>query len=286
MSSLGNEREQLMHEPYPMRLQKFLARAGAASRRGSEDLMTAGRVTVNGVVVTELGSKVDPLVDEVHVDGKLATLADAWDYLMMHKPAGYLTTMDDPQGRPIVADLLPKEHAAGLFPAGRLDYDTTGLLLFMTDGELAHKLLHPKHHVTKRYIAVVDGVFTEADAEQLRKGVKLIDGMTKPAEVEILSPEQDISLNDEHRKYYKKLNTNERIKVAAGELPSVTTEVSIIISEGRKRQVKRMFLHVGRPVITLHRRAFGPLELGDLPEGECRSLTEKEVAALKNAAGL
>lgn len=246
--------------------------------------MTAERVTVNGAVVSELGSKVDPLTDEVRVDGKVVSLADTGTYLMLNKPAGFLTTMDDPQGRPIVAQLLPSEQAAGLFPVGRLDYDTTGLLLFMTDGELAHQLLHPSHHVSKRYIAEVDGVFTQENAEQLRKGVELTDGMTKPAHVEILSPKQDAALNEKHLKQFKKLNTNERVQVVAGELPVVTTRVAIAISEGRKRQVKRMFASLGRPVLTLHREAFGPLELGDLPFGECRELTAEEVSALKSAS--
>ena len=137
----------------PMRLQKFLARAGVASRRGSENLMTAERVTVNGRVVTELGSKVDPLVDEVAVDGKVVRLADGPVTLMLHKPAGFVTTMSDPQGRPTVAELVPTEACPGLFPVGRLDADTTGLLLFSTDGELGNGLLHPKRHVVKRYLA-------------------------------------------------------------------------------------------------------------------------------------
>lgn len=267
-----------------MRLQKFLARAGVASRRGSENLMTAGRVTVNGIVVHELGSKVDPNIDEVCVDGRAVSLSDSNTYLMLNKPAGYLTTMDDPQGRPTVLELLPEQRAAGLFPVGRLDYDTTGLLLFMTDGELAHQLLHPRHHVTKRYVVEADGVFTEEDAQQLREGVMLNDGMTKPAEVEILSAPQDRALNDQHLKQFKKLNTNERIRVAAGELPVVTTQVAITISEGRKRQVKRMFAHVGRPVVTLHREAFGPLLLGDLPPAHTRELTQKEVESLQVSA--
>lgn len=272
------------YPPYPMRLQKFLARAGVASRRGSEDLMTAGRVTVNHEVVSELGSKVDPQKDEVRIDGKLVRLSDGNSYLMLNKPAGYLTTMDDPQGRPTVVELLPEQRAAGLFPVGRLDYDTTGLLLFSTDGELAHQLLHPRHHVPKRYVAVVDGVLTEEDAQQLRQGVLLNDGPTKPAKVEILSPYQDEELNKKHLKQLKKLNTNERIMVAAGELPVVTTEVAITISEGRKRQVKRMFSLVGHPVLELKRQAFGPLELGDLPLGVSRELTEEEVTALKAAS--
>ena len=123
-----------------MRLQKFLARAGAASRRGSENLMTAGRVTVNGQVVTELGSKVDPLVDEVAVDGVPVRLEGGPVTIMLHKPAGYVTTMSDPQGRPTVAELVPTDRFPGLFPIGRLDFDTTGLLLFSTDGELGNGL--------------------------------------------------------------------------------------------------------------------------------------------------
>ena len=160
----------------PMRLQKFLARAGAASRRGSENLMTAGRVTVNGEVVTELGSKVDPLVDEVAVDGAVVRLADGPVTIMLHKPAGFVTTMSDPQGRPTVAELVPTERYPGLFPIGRLDFDTTGLLLFSTDGELGNGLLHPKHHVTKRYLACVEGRPTERDLEFLRRGIELDDG--------------------------------------------------------------------------------------------------------------
>jgi 23S rRNA pseudouridine2605 synthase len=183
-----------------------------------------------------------------------------------------------------VASLLPEGHAAGLFPVGRLDYDTTGLLLFMTDGELAHRLLHPRHHVPKLYIAEVDGVLTEEDARRLREGVVLTDGRTAPAEVEILTPGQDASLNRKHLRQFKKLNTNERVLAAAGELPVVTTLVALTIAEGRKRQIKRMCAHVGHPVLRLHRQAFGPLELGSLSPGACRTLTEEEVAALKAAA--
>ncbi|MDR1088678.1 MAG: rRNA pseudouridine synthase [Coriobacteriales bacterium] len=281
-----SESEQLMSSVYPLRLQKFLARAGVASRRGSENLMTAGRVTVNGVVADHLGSKIDPNTDEVRVDGRLITLADTAEYLMLNKPAYYLTTMSDPQGRPCVASLLPEGHAAGLFPVGRLDYDTTGLLLFMTDGELAHRLLHPRHHVPKCYIAELDGVCTEEDAQRLREGVVLTDGRTAPAVVEILNPGQDASLNSRHLRQLKKPNTNERIRAAAGELPVVSTRVALTITEGRKRQIKRMCAHVGRPVLRLHREAFGPLELGSLPPGECRALTDEELAALRAAAGI
>ena len=170
----------------PMRLQKFLARAGAALARGSEDLMTAGRVAVNGVVVTELGTKVDPSIDSSRVDGKPVSLADAPVYLALNKPAGVMTTMSDPQGRPTVASFVPVKEHPGLFPVGRLDFDTTGLLLFTTDGEIAHRLLHPSRHVEKVYRALIDGRATEAELDRLRDGIALDDGLTAPARVRSL----------------------------------------------------------------------------------------------------
>ena len=156
--------------PHTMRLQRFLARAGVASRRGAEALMSAGRVTVNGVVATEMGTKIDVGRDRVAVDGAPVALADEAAYLMLHKPAGYLTTMRDPQGRPCVSELVPRDRFPGLFPVGRLDLDTTGLLLFTTDGDLAQRLLHPSHHVDKSYLAIVDGRVRDADLEPLRAG--------------------------------------------------------------------------------------------------------------------
>ena len=240
--------------PYPMRLQKFLARAGVASRRGSEDLMTAGRVSVNGRTVTELGSKVDPKRDVVAVDGREVHLADGAVYIMLHKPAGVLTTMKDPYGRPCVAALVPTQRYPGLFPVGRLDCDTTGLLLFTTDGELAQRLLHPKHHVEKTYVACVAGVPSEAQLERLRRGITLDDGPCQPAKVRLLGTQ-------------------------GGEV-----RVRIVIAEGRKRQVKRMFSAIHHQVLALHREKFGPLELGGLQEGSWRLLTHEEVAALKEAA--
>lgn len=259
-----------MSEIYPMRLQKFLARAGAASRRGSENLMTAGRITVNGVVVRELGSKVDPANDEVCIDGKPISLADENSYLMLNKPAGYLTTMEDPQGRPTVRELVPSEEYPGLFPVGRLDFDTTGLLLFMTDGELAHLLLHPRHHVAKRYRALVEGVFTETAAALLRKGVVLHDGITQPALIEIGECTS------------KQLSARERLRVQEdSSFSDKQTTVYCTITEGRKRQVKRMFAHVGHPVLALEREAFGALVLGTLAPGAWRLLTAEEVETLK-----
>jgi len=248
-ASAGEERPRVV----PMRLQKFLARAGAASRRGSEDLMTAGRVTVNGAVVTELGSKVDPRVDEVAVDGVVVALADGPTYLMLNKPAGYVTTMSDPQGRPTVADLFPRDAPAGLFPVGRLDQDTEGLLLLTTDGELAQVLMHPRHHVEKTYLATVGGVPDEGDLRKLSEGIELDDGMTAPAEA--------------------------RLAKRSG----TAAVVELVIREGRKRQVRRMLSAIGHPVNRLERVRFGAIELGTLQRGQVRALTSAEVEALKRA---
>jgi len=233
-----------------MRLQKFLARAGVASRRGSEDLITAGRVSVNGEVVTALGAKVDPLKDTVTVDGREVRLGEGAVYLLLHKPADTVTTMSDPQGRRTIREFMPPD-APGLFPVGRLDRDTTGAILLTTDGELAHRLMHPRYHVPKRYRARVAGCVTERELAPLRQGMTLDDGPTKPAEARILRAQD------------------------AG------SDVELVISEGRKRQVKRMLEAIGHPVEILHREAFGPLELGALAPGEWRELTAEEVAALE-----
>jgi 23S rRNA pseudouridine2605 synthase len=224
----------------PMRLQRFLARAGVASRR------------VNGAVVMELGSKVDPASDEVRVDGEVVRLADGPSYFALNKPVGYVTTMKDPQGRPTVADLFPDGAPAGLFPVGRLDADSDGLLLLTTDGDLAHVLMHPRHHVEKTYVATVDGVPDDGDLEALREGVLLDDGATAPAHARLVS------------------------RADAG-----SAEVELTIREGRKRQVRRMLGAVGHPVTALTRIAFGPVELGDLAPGAVRRLTEAEIRSLR-----
>ncbi|MFR1167543.1 MAG: pseudouridine synthase [Adlercreutzia equolifaciens] len=171
-----------------MRLQKFLARAGVASRRHAEELIAAGRVTVNGARVTEMGVKVDPAADMVAVDGAPVALPEENATFLLHKPAGYVTTMSDPQGRPTVAALMADELLAhpGLFPVGRLDTDTTGLLLFTDDGQLGHGLLHPRRHVEKTYLALVEGVPDAGDVRRLREGVLLDDGPTLPAAVRVL----------------------------------------------------------------------------------------------------
>ena len=271
----------------PMRLQKFLARAGAASRRGSENLMTAGRVTVNGQVVTELGSKVDPLVDKVAVDGVPVHLSAGPVTIMLHKPAGYVTTMSDPQGRPTVADLVPTDRFPGLFPIGRLDFDTTGLLLFSTDGELGNGLLHPRHHVEKRYLALVNGTPTPAELARLEQGIQLDDGLTAPAKASVVE-------GAEAKRALAMLEVPPAVpeREPNGSVPSPQRAailrkrsqqraiVRIVLREGRKRQVKRMLSAVKHGVLALHRDSFGPIELGDLPRGQWRQLTDAEVAAL------
>ena len=233
-----------------MRLQKFLARSGVASRRGSENLMTAGRVKVNGVVVTGLGTKVDPSADVVTVDDRLIDPGGEPVYLMLNKPVGYITSMGDPFGRPTVAELVP-DDIPGLFPVGRLDMDTTGLLLFTTDGAMGYRLLHPSFHVSKVYLVEPDRPVTDEQLEALSAGVMLDDTLTLPA-------------------------TARRVSGYTG-IP----RVELVITEGRKRQVRRMFTRVGNGVAGLHRAAFGPLRVDGLQEGAWRHLTETEVQGLR-----
>ena len=254
---------------YPMRLQRFLARAGVASRRGSERLMTEGRVRVNGVVVTELGSKVDPLADEVTVDGMPCSIAETSVYLVLNKPAGYLTTMNDPKGRPCVASLVPCDRYPGLFPVGRLDADTTGVLLFTTNGMAGQNLLHPSHHVDKHYVALVEGVPTKDQLAELRRGVMLDDGPAAPAEAKLLNSRDPLAE-----------------AVAPYGVAGWQSVVGITIHEGRKHQVKRMLAAIGHPVVALHRDAFGPLGVADVEEGCWRMLTLDERSRLERAAGL
>ncbi len=239
---------------HPERLQKYLARAGVASRRAAEELIAAGRVSVNGVVVTAMGVKVTPGLDRVEVDGREVAPPSDHVYLMLNKPAGYVTTLKDPLGRPIVADLLP-DIGRRVYPVGRLDADTTGLLLLTDDGEFSQMLMHPRFHVSKTYRARVEGTPSEQALDKLRRGVVLTDGPTRPAEVELVERQAGSCI------------------------------VRITIREGRKRQVRRMFKHIGHPVIELHRERIGPLELGDLAPGAVRPLAAEEVAALIEAAG-
>ena len=235
------------------RIAKFLARAGVASRRASEGLVAEGRVSVNGEVVLEPGTKIVAGTDEVRMDGAVVEPPAELVYLMLNKPMGVMTTLDDPQGRPTVADYIP-EGMPRVFPVGRLDYTTTGLLLLTNDGELAHLMMHPRHHVPKLYYAVVDGIPDPGDLTHLRKGVLLDDGMTSPAGARVVQ-------------------VRER-----------TAAIELTLREGRKRQVRRMLSAIGHPVISLARTAYGPLTLGDLPEGAVRLLEPAEVDALRASA--
>jgi 23S rRNA pseudouridine2605 synthase len=235
------------------RLQKIISAAGVASRRSAEQLIVEGRVRVNGKVVTELGAKADANNDHIKVDGKLINPKQPRTYIMLNKPAGYVTTMSDPEGRPTVQDLL-RGIKTRVYPVGRLDYNTEGLLLMTNDGDFAHLITHPKHEFPKTYLAKVKGVLDERAIEMLEKGIFLQDGKTAPAKV-------------------KKIRKEE-----------MNSWVEITIHEGRKRQVRRMFDHVGRSVIKLKRIRTGGLSLGDLPEGRFRHLTLDEVKTLRETA--
>jgi 23S rRNA pseudouridine2605 synthase len=233
-----------------VRLQKLIAGAGLASRRKAEELIAAGRVTVNGQVVTELGTKVDPGRDHVKVDGKHLSAAQPFVYLMLHKPKHVMSTLQDPGGRPTVKDFL-RGVSVRVFPVGRLDFDSEGLMLLTNHGELAQAMLHPRYHVPKTYLIKVKGVLTDEEIGQLERGVKLEDGVTSPARVR---------------------------KVRKAEANSW---LEITIHEGRTHQVKRMLETVGHLVLKLVRIKMGPLSLGDLAPGEFRYLEDCEANALR-----
>ncbi len=233
------------------RLQKVMARAGVASRRKCEELISSGRVTVNGNVARVLGTKVNPERDIIRVDGKNINLDKAKVYFMLNKPRGVVTTVHDPRGRKKVTDLV---DTAGVrvFPIGRLDMDSEGLLLLTNDGELAFRLTHPKFEVEKTYHVKVEGIPREGDLAKLRKGIHLSDGLTAPAKVRVLRVGKSNAL------------------------------IRITIREGRKRQVRRMFEYFGHNVLGLKRVGFGPLSLGELKSGNYRELTNQELKNVKN----
>ena len=237
------------------RLQKILARAGYGSRRAAEQVIAHGRVTVDGTVAT-LGVRADPDTQHIAVDGHPIQLETREVTMLMHKPTGVVVTAHDEEGRKTIYDLLPGAPSH-LRYVGRLDIDTSGLLILTTDGELAHRLTHPSREVEKEYEAWVAGVVPEDALEQLRRGVRLEDDdRTRPALVERLP----------------------------GEEPP--TRVRLVIHEGRYRQVRRMFEAVGHGVFRLQRTRMGPLELGDLPLGQARELTPEEESALREVVGL
>jgi len=222
-----------------------------ASRRGAEAVLAAGRVTVNGRVRVEPGAQADPDADEIALDGVPLARPAPTQYLLLHKPRGYVTSRHDPEGRPVVIDLLPPK-AGRLFPVGRLDYDAEGLLLLTNDGELANRLLHPRYEIPRVYEVEVEGRVAARELPRWRRGVTLSDGRAVPTSVRLLSRGPR------------------------------TTWLAVTFAEGRYREVKRYCKALGHGVVRLRRVQFGPLQLGDLPVGRARALTASELAQLNN----
>jgi pseudouridine synthase len=233
-----------------MRLQKYLAHAGVASRRAAEELIARGKVRVNGKIVRELGTSVSD-TDRVDVSGTPVVLKNEPAYVVLHKPVNVMTTMRDPEGRRTVADLIPK-GLPRVVPVGRLDYDTSGVLLLTNDGELANVLTHPRFGVDKMYRVVVKGRLLPDEIKRLQSGVWLEEFKAEGAAVRVVAIRRETSVLD------------------------------ITIHEGKNRQVRRMFEAVGHPVVALARLRFGPLRLGDLPPGQTRPLTARELTQLRN----
>lgn len=238
------------------RLQKVLAHAGVASRRAAEQMILDGRVKVNGTVIRQLGTKVDPDKDHILVDDK-GIQKEVKRTFLFFKPLGVITTMSDPRGRRTVADFF-EEVAERLYPVGRLDYNTDGLLLMTNDGELAKRLAHPRYEIDKTYTAVVRGIPTEDDLDKLRAGIPLEDGMTAPALL-------DFIYQDQQKREAK---------------------IEITIHEGRNRQVRRMFEYIGYPVKRLRRTKVGFLTLKGLRKGEYRELTAGELKRMYQLLGM
>lgn len=229
-----------------IRLQKYLADCGITSRRKAELLISEGSVSVDGKIITEMGYKVDPQLQEVRYKGELVERTKEHIYILLNKPRGYVTTMSDPQGRPIVTSLL-KDLDVRVFPVGRLDIDTEGALLLTDDGELTHKILHPSHESTKTYEVVVKGLVSQGKIRKLEQGIEIDGRKTWPA------------------------------KISKARKQGQATRLVITIHEGRKRQVRKMFEAIGHPVINLKRIAYGQLRLGSLKSGTYRFLTPEDM---------
>ena len=234
-----------------VRLQKYIAMSGRASRRGAEQLIEEGRIKVNGKRITEQGVKVEIGCDKVELDDELLKVTEKKVYIALNKPAGYVTTVKDQFDRPTVMDLIEKEIHMRVFPVGRLDYETEGLLLMTNDGDWANKVIHPRFESNKRYYAVLKGVLTIPELNRIRRGVVIDGKKTKPCECEILEIDMGMTL------------------------------VEITIHEGRNRQIRKMFEAVGHIVNALKRESVGIVELGNLPEGRWRYLTASEIEYFK-----
>lgn len=237
------------------RLQKILSQAGIGSRRFCETLISGGKVSVNGEIITELGSKADYDTDKITVDGKEIKIQKEKIYILLNKPEGYTTTRSDPYAEKTVMELLPFKDEY-LYPVGRLDVDTSGMLLLTNDGEFTQLLSHPKHKIDKTYLAKVKGKISPSDLRKLESGIVLDDGLTAPAEASLV-------------RYL--------------DAPNVSV-VKLVIHEGRKRQVRRMFQNIFHDVIKLSRTSIGFLKLDDLKIGQFRNLTKDEVRLLKAQA--
>jgi 23S rRNA pseudouridine2605 synthase len=244
-----------MNDAEGIRLQKVLAAAGIASRRASEEMIAAGRVSVNDELVTEQGRRVDPETDVIRVDGMRINTAAGNVYLAMNKPRGYVTAMSDPEGRPTVGDLV-RDRVERLFHVGRLDADTEGLLLLTNDGELAHRLSHPSYEVPKTYLAEVLGPMEKGVGKRLREGVQLDDGIVRFDAFKVVD------------------STSNKLLL------------EIVLHEGRKHIVRRALAEVGHPVQRLLRTAVGPVHLGAQKPGKIRALTRDELAGLFELVGM
>jgi 23S rRNA pseudouridine2605 synthase len=244
-----------MNDAEGIRLQKVLAAAGMASRRASEEMIAAGRVSVNDELVTEQGRRVDPETDVIRVDGMRINTAAGNVYLAMNKPRGYVTAMSDPEGRPTVGDLV-RDRVERLFHVGRLDADTEGLLLLTNDGELAHRLSHPSYEVPKTYLAEVLGPMEKGVGKRLREGVELEDGIVRFDAFKVVD------------------STSNKLLL------------EVVLHEGRKHIVRRALAEVGHPVQRLLRTAVGPVHLGSQKPGKIRALTRDELAGLFKLVGM
>jgi 23S rRNA pseudouridine2605 synthase len=238
-----------------MRLNKFLAKAGIASRRRADELIAGGHISINGKTIVGLGTQVDEARDKVAVDGKPVRISNEYIYIILHKPVSYLVTRQDQFGRPIVMELVDK-YAKLVKPVGRLDLNSSGLLLLTNDGELAFRLTHPRYKIDKIYLVKVEGFLTDEEASMLERGVEIGGGLTSPSRIKIISRTEKFS------------------------------RFEITIHEGRKRQVRLMSKAVRHEVIALKRLAFGNLKLGTLQEGEYRLLTDREVKRVRLLVGL
>jgi pseudouridine synthase len=234
-----------------MRINRFLALCGVASRRKSEQLVLEKRVKINGRVINNLAIDIDPYRDNVTVDGKKVSLKDDYIYLMLHKPKGYVTTTSDEHGRPTVMDLIKAPPGRRVYPIGRLDYNTEGLLLLTDDGDLTNILTHPSHKIEKTYIARIKGTITPEELNKLRSGVVIDGAKTAPAKVFILEGDEE------------------------------SARLEITIYEGRNRQVRKMLESVGKETEFLKRISIGEIWLGGLPRGKSRPLSKKEIAYLR-----